>query len=77
MGVGWRAAAFPYLHLLLMPKIIKSDPSIRPGFGDAVAAATTAVGVKPCGKCLRRKAVLNRVTPGWLRRIFAWIGIPM
>lgn len=39
-----------------------------PGAGDAVAAATSAVGVKPCGGCLRRKRWLNRITPGWLRQ---------
>jgi len=39
------------------------------GMGDVVAAATTAVGVKPCGGCAKRKAALNRATPGWLSRI--------
>jgi len=39
------------------------------GMGDVVAAATTAVGVKPCGGCAKRKAALNKATPGWLSRI--------
>jgi hypothetical protein len=39
------------------------------GVGDAVAAATKAVGVKPCGGCAKRQAALNRATPGWLSRI--------
>ena len=51
-----------------MPKLIHSNPSIQPGIGDAVAAATSAVGVKPCGGCLRRKRWLNRITPGWMSR---------
>jgi hypothetical protein len=38
------------------------------GLGDVIAAGTTALGVKPCGSCLRRKAALNAATPGWLRR---------
>jgi len=39
------------------------------GIGDVVAAATTAVGVKPCGGCAKRKAAFNKATPGWLSRI--------
>ncbi len=42
---------------------------VAPGIGDVVAAATTAVGVKPCGGCAKRKATLNKATPGWLSRI--------
>jgi hypothetical protein len=42
---------------------------VTPGIGDVVAAATTAVGVKPCGGCAKRKAALNKATPRWLSRI--------
>jgi hypothetical protein len=42
---------------------------VTPGIGDVVAAATTAVGVKPCGGCAKRKAALNKATPGWLSKI--------
>jgi hypothetical protein len=36
--------------------------SISPnGLGDMVAAATSAVGVKPCSACKRRQAWLNRL----------------
>jgi hypothetical protein len=42
---------------------------VTPGIGDVVAAATTAVGVKPCGGCKKRQAALNKATPGWLSRI--------
>jgi hypothetical protein len=42
---------------------------VAPGIGDVVAAATTAVGVKPCGGCARRKAAMNKATPGWVSTI--------
>lgn len=31
------------------------------GAGDVVAAATKAVGIKPCGGCERRRKALNRL----------------
>jgi hypothetical protein len=33
------------------------------GLGDVIAAATRAVGVKPCGACQRRREALNRLVP--------------
>lgn len=33
------------------------------GLGDVVAKVTSAVGVKPCGKCKERQAKLNRLVP--------------
>jgi hypothetical protein len=33
------------------------------GLGDTIAKITTAVGIKPCGGCNRRKEWLNRVFP--------------
>ena len=47
----------------------------QPGLGDAVAAATKAVGVKPCGGCARRQQALNRATPSWARRILGRLGV--
>ena len=38
----------------------------RPGMGDVVAAATNAAGIKTCGGCARRKAAMNKATPGWV-----------
>jgi len=36
--------------------------SVKPaGLGDMIAAATTAVGIKPCSACKRRQAWLNRL----------------
>jgi len=39
------------------------------GLGDVVAGATTAVGIKPCGGCAKRKAAMNKATPNWVSRI--------
>lgn len=39
------------------------DPKIIKGAGDLVARATSAVGVKPCGGCNKRKKKLNAVLP--------------
>ena len=30
------------------------------GLGDVIKRATSAVGIKPCGGCMRRAAALNR-----------------
>jgi hypothetical protein len=41
--------------------------------GDLVAEGTKALGVKPCGKCRKRQAWLNRVTPGWMKKFLSWV----
>jgi hypothetical protein len=41
-----------------------APPSL--GMGDVVANVTSAVGFKPCGGCARRKAAMNKATPGWV-----------
>jgi hypothetical protein len=62
------------------PKIVNwrvdDEPTqpAAPGLGDAVAAATKAVGVKPCGGCQRRQEALNRATPGWASRLLGRLG---
>lgn len=33
------------------------------GMGDIIAAATTAIGIKPCGGCKERQAKLNQLFP--------------
>tara|TARA_R100000458_G_C8277993_1_gene253813 strand:+ start:6243 stop:6656 length:414 start_codon:yes stop_codon:yes gene_type:complete len=33
------------------------------GLGDTIAKATKAVGIKPCGKCKKRQAKLNKMFP--------------
>ncbi len=39
------------------------------GFGDVVAAATAALGVKKCGKCGERQEEWNEKTPEWAKRM--------
>ena len=63
------------------PKIVnwrvEDEPTepATPGIGDAVAAATKAVGVKPCGGCQRRREALNRATPSWASRLLGRLGL--
>ena len=44
-------------HRVRLPGFI-NDSEI--GLGDVIKRATYAVGIKPCGRCERRAAVLNR-----------------
>ena len=49
-------------------KIANAIPPVRcscksRGLGDVVAKVTSAVGVKPCGKCKERQAKLNKLVP--------------
>ena len=44
------------------------------GIGTLIEAGTKAVGVKPCGGCLKRKEALNAATPGWMKRILGKLG---
>lgn len=43
-------------------KVMEADGKIR-GLGDVVAAATKAVGIKPCGGCQKRREALNKMFP--------------
>jgi len=38
-------------------------PSRMRGLGDAVAKVTSAVGIKPCSGCKRRRDKLNKLVP--------------
>ena len=72
--MGWIAASYADLQqvLLRMKARVHMKPRVHDAkvrLGDAVAAGTTAVGVKPCRSCLRRKEALNRATPSWLARL--------
>jgi hypothetical protein len=44
-------------HLVRLPGFV-SDEDI--GLGDVIKRATSYVGIRPCGGCERRAAVLNR-----------------
>jgi len=37
----------------------KSSSSISEGLGDTVAKITTALGIKPCEACIKRREILN------------------
>lgn len=47
------------------PSQLPAGESTKPmrGLGDVVAAVTSAVGIKPCGGCKQRQALLNRAVP--------------
>jgi hypothetical protein len=40
-----------------------STPKPVRGLGDVIAAATSAVGIKPCGGCKQRQEALNKLIP--------------
>jgi hypothetical protein len=46
----------------------------QPGLGTVIEQGTKAVGIKPCGGCLKRKEALNAATPGWMKRILGKLG---
>lgn len=56
----------------MMP-LPKPERLERVGLGDMVAAATKAVGVKPCGRCRKRQEALNALTPAPVGRLAAGI----
>jgi hypothetical protein len=41
----------------------KAEPKPIRGLGDVVAAATSAVGIRPCAGCKKRQESLNRLLP--------------
>jgi hypothetical protein len=41
----------------------KAEPRLIRGLGDVVAAATSAVGIKPCGGCKKRQEAMNKMFP--------------
>jgi hypothetical protein len=44
------------------------------GIGTLIESGTKAVGIKPCGGCLKRKEALNAITPSWVSRILGKLG---
>ena len=65
-GTAPRQAATPSAP---KPPVAEPPESAEPvdgkwrGLGDVVAAATKAVGIKPCGGCQKRREALNRAVP--------------
>jgi hypothetical protein len=45
-------------HRVRLPGFISDDEEI--GLGDVIKRATSYLGIKPCGGCEQRAAVLNR-----------------
>lgn len=41
----------------------KREPAPSRGLGDTIARITKAVGIKPCGGCQKRRAMLNALVP--------------
>jgi hypothetical protein len=54
-------------------RAVRPEPKAGPGLGDVVAGATKAVGVKPCGKCQKRREAMNQATPNYVRRVLGWL----
>ena len=44
-------------------KVDKPLPKRITGLGDVIARATSAVGIKPCGGCQKRREALNKLIP--------------
>lgn len=56
-------------QLALAHREHRQAPRPHYGLGDVVAAATQAVGIKPCEPCKKRQAQLNGILPRvWPRR---------
>jgi hypothetical protein len=68
-----RSRCFRVIDGELSPVDCPPSPPVPGGLGDLVADGTKALGVKPCGKCRKRQAWLNRVTPGWMKKFLTWM----
>jgi hypothetical protein len=60
-------------HIVGGEPVAADCPPKFTGLGDVIADGTKALGVKPCGKCRKRQAWLNRVTPGWMKKFLSWV----
>ena len=41
----------------------RPEGEVSVGLGDTIAKVTTAMGIKPCGKCKKRQEALNKAFP--------------
>ncbi len=64
-GVSQKAAERPARRSNPSPSPAPSEPAKGGwrGLGDVVASVTSAVGIKPCGGCGKRREALNRLVP--------------
>jgi hypothetical protein len=46
----------------VLGEIESNEIKVR-GLGDVIARATSAVGIKPCGGCQKRREALNKLIP--------------
>lgn len=47
----------PAAHRVRLPGFVTET---EVGFGDVIKRATSLAGIRPCGSCLERAAILNR-----------------
>ena len=50
-----------------MTSFITTSPK-SVGLGDTIAKITTFVGIKPCGRCQKRRRLLNKIVPYRIKR---------
>lgn len=72
-----RSACFEVTKAGKLRQVDCSRPRRRKaGLGTAIKAATTAVGIKPCGSCERRAAQLDEIPVDWLKHVWEKIRYP-
>lgn len=72
-----RTACFEVTKAGKLRQVDCSRPRRRKaGLGTAIKAATTAVGIKPCGGCERRAAQLDEIPVDWLKHVWEKIRYP-
>lgn len=72
-----RSACFEVTKAGKLRQVDCSRPRRRKaGLGTAIKAATTAVGIKPCGGCQRRAAQLDEIPVDWLKHLWEKIRYP-
>jgi len=72
-----RSACFEVTKAGRLRQVDCSRPRRRKaGLGTAIKAATTAVGIKPCGGCERRAAQLDEIPVDWLKHMWEKIRYP-
>lgn len=62
---GYRIVSRPggaFDRIPITPEVTDAPAKLR-GLGDVIAAATKAVGIKPCEPCRKRQQALNRLVP--------------
>jgi hypothetical protein len=72
-----RSACFEVTKAGKLRQVDCSRPRRRKaGLGTAIKAATTALGIKPCGGCQRRAAQLDEIPVDWLKHVWEKIRYP-